>query len=594
MAFKKSDLQSPASDFLKILKAHRLEIISLLFIFFIALFMRMYQLTNLPRGLNWDETAYGYNAYSLLISGKDEWGRAYPLFLKSFGEYKPALLSYLMLPFFLLFPDGNTAVRVVPALLGSFSVLATFFLVKKISKNSLHAILTAFILAVTPWHIHFSRVALDPIVGHSFLLFGMCFWISKKESLRSIGSVLLAASMYGYNAQRLFIPVFLITLAMVWYFQKSRKKSVITRFNLIHVLKQRAVSVGILLFLASVVLGITLFGDVGDRARSASFLDDKLSNSNSISVEWLTKIGIVAEKYATYWRPDFLFMPEGGVNASPILGFPNRGNILEMLLPFFVIGVFFAIKKRQKWAIFFGLWLLLAPLPGAVTLDSPHSGRALGMLPALLVFISYGLIVTSYLISRFLKRWLDVSPQVFLGLLIMAISLNAVSFFYDYARLYPQVSESIWQGQFRSMSEVVKEIQHSVAEKSEVQKPVFISKNSDYHALLFYAWYMRISPEIVAQATRGGYSPFYLAEYQGVKLLEPDIYMLACAMLEPESLLIMTPGDAQNISSKPYEMSYYYNPAGTKEIPAFYIYKTNLLSEDDIIWAKNWCGDAGI
>ena len=60
----------------------------------IAGFLRIYKIATVPPGLNQDETAIGYNAYSILVTGRDEWGEKYPLYFKSFGDYKLPIYIY--------------------------------------------------------------------------------------------------------------------------------------------------------------------------------------------------------------------------------------------------------------------------------------------------------------------------------------------------------------------------------------------------------------------------------------------------------------------------------------------------------------------
>ncbi|EKD95597.1 MAG: hypothetical protein ACD_24C00433G0001, partial [uncultured bacterium] len=41
--------------------------------------LRFYQLASVPPSLARDEVSVGYNAYSILKTGKDEYGRIFPL-----------------------------------------------------------------------------------------------------------------------------------------------------------------------------------------------------------------------------------------------------------------------------------------------------------------------------------------------------------------------------------------------------------------------------------------------------------------------------------------------------------------------------------
>ena len=65
-------------------------------IIIVAAFLRFYQLGSNPPSLTWDEAAWGYNAYSIGIDGKDEFGRFLPHdYLESFGDFKPPMYAYL-------------------------------------------------------------------------------------------------------------------------------------------------------------------------------------------------------------------------------------------------------------------------------------------------------------------------------------------------------------------------------------------------------------------------------------------------------------------------------------------------------------------
>ena len=74
-----------------------------LLILVIASILRLYQLGHVPVSLDWDEVSLGYNAYSILKTGKDEFGQQLPLILRSFDDYKPALYAYLLIPFIFIF-----------------------------------------------------------------------------------------------------------------------------------------------------------------------------------------------------------------------------------------------------------------------------------------------------------------------------------------------------------------------------------------------------------------------------------------------------------------------------------------------------------
>src|SRR3989344_3496317 len=107
-------------------------ILLLTIIIVIASVLRLWQLGQVPISPDLDEAALGYNAYSILQTGRDEYGKFLPIVLRSFDDYKPALYSYLTIPSILIFGLNVFAVRLPSAIFGILTVLATFFLVKEL------------------------------------------------------------------------------------------------------------------------------------------------------------------------------------------------------------------------------------------------------------------------------------------------------------------------------------------------------------------------------------------------------------------------------------------------------------------------------
>src|SRR3989344_3941774 len=133
----------------------------LLIILLLAAVLRFYKLGQNPPSLNWDETAHGYNAYSILKTGKDEYGYKFPLSFRSFDDYKPPLYTYLVVPSVAVFGLSAYAVRFPSAFLGVLAVLFTYLMVKELFQKTPIALLSAFFLAISPWHLLFSRVAFE-------------------------------------------------------------------------------------------------------------------------------------------------------------------------------------------------------------------------------------------------------------------------------------------------------------------------------------------------------------------------------------------------------------------------------------------------
>ena len=135
-------------------------LILLIPIVLLAVFLRIYNLTSLPPSLNWDEVSHGFNAYSLLKTGKDEWGYFLPLSFRDYGDYKLPAYTYLDVPFIATLGLNEWGVRFPSAMLGVGLVILIFLILKKLADINT-ALWGAFLTAITPWTIILSRVALE-------------------------------------------------------------------------------------------------------------------------------------------------------------------------------------------------------------------------------------------------------------------------------------------------------------------------------------------------------------------------------------------------------------------------------------------------
>ncbi len=154
-----------------------LRLIQIIIVLLAAL-LRFYQLDTNPPSLTWDEAAWGYNAYSLGVSGTDEFWKFLPLdYIESFGDFKPPVYAYLGILLVKIFGLTEFAVRFPSAFFGVLTVIMTYFLVLRIfsdSKNKYkYALIAMSILAISPWHILLSRAAFEANVASFFIISGI-------------------------------------------------------------------------------------------------------------------------------------------------------------------------------------------------------------------------------------------------------------------------------------------------------------------------------------------------------------------------------------------------------------------------------------
>src|SRR3972149_8203592 len=132
------------------------------FLFLILTFASILRLWNLggnPPHLTPDEAALGYNAYSILKTGRDEYGQILPVIFKSFGDYKPGLYVYLTVPSVAIFGLTEFAVRFPSALSGILIIFLIYKIITLLTAHYRTSIAAAIIAALNPWLITFSRGA---------------------------------------------------------------------------------------------------------------------------------------------------------------------------------------------------------------------------------------------------------------------------------------------------------------------------------------------------------------------------------------------------------------------------------------------------
>jgi len=358
--------------------------IILILITLIAFFVRIYNYQYPP--LLWDEASLGYNAYSIIKTGKDEYGKFFPLIFKSFGDYKPGFYVYLSIPFIAMFGLSELSVRLPSIILGSLIPLLFFLLINSQTKNKNLAIISSIIAAFNPYSIHFSRGAWETNVLTFELLLASYLFFKNKYFL---STVIFGLSLYTYQGAKLISLLLIIALFIV-NFSKSKAKSYQNFFFVL------------IVFSLPIIFGL-LFNSTGNRLQVMSLLSYKQKNeevntiiSQSNKFDYLLFhnqsfffIKGFLNRYFNHFSPEFLAFQ--GDWQNPRHSPPYMGVILYPSLIFLIIGLFSPNIQKNKLTIYMFLWLLIAPIPSALTRDSVSSVRAMSFSVPLIYFISLGL-----------------------------------------------------------------------------------------------------------------------------------------------------------------------------------------------------------
>ncbi len=430
----------------------------LIFVIFLAFFLRFYKLGEYPAP-NADEAALGYNAYSLLQTGKDEHGNSWPIHFESFGDYKPGLYVYLLLPLVKYFGLNEWTIRIPGALLGVLTVWLVYKLVNILFKRRSYSLFTfhyslgeisAFMLAISPWHIHFSRGGWEVNVATFFLVLGVYLFLAglDKTIFLYLSSLVFSLSLYTYHAARVVAPFLVLGLLIIYrdIIKKNIKKFIIAGI------------VGLVILLPLVkdlkkpeimsrAAGVGLFADVGPLNRTNEQRGEHSNYSSFLAKVLHNKIinyGLTfLENYADHFHGEFLFLSGDNIERNKV---PETGQMYIFDLVFLIIGITYFLKskiKNQKSKYVVILWLLVAPIPSALTFQSPHALRSQNMVIPLVIISSFGLAaVLDLLKNKLINKYFRALCYAILSVIIFWQFLRYEHMYWVHmAKEYPYSSQ---------------------------------------------------------------------------------------------------------------------------------------------------------
>jgi 4-amino-4-deoxy-L-arabinose transferase-like glycosyltransferase len=417
-----------------VLSRFRLHHFLLAGILLLGLLVRTYKLGDIPSGFFADEASVGFNAYTILKNGVDEYNLRFPVFFKAFGEYKGPVQIYSTVPFIAFFGLTEFSVRLPSAIYGVLGIGAIYLITNQLCSSFRHrnsvALGAALFLAISPWHIHFSRVALEGLTAFVFFtLMGTWFFYISLHRPRwfvfSLVSFVLA--LYSYFPARIFIPAYTISLSFIhlrFYF--SHKKLIL--FNAV------ILSVLLLPLIISYLSGIGL-----SRWQQVSIFSHPPQNQ--------TIAAHILSDYTSHFSYAFLFsrgdidMPGQFITRHSVRGI---GELYWVQLPLLFLGIVYLIKHREYRGLgILLIWLILYPVGSMFTLDSSAQATrsVIGVVP-FQIFSALGLFA---IINYFRAPTTRIAISTFLVSVLLL-------FFGQFLRLYfieyPVYSSDFWGWQF--------------------------------------------------------------------------------------------------------------------------------------------------
>lgn len=419
------------------IKIHRqhitLAVLSLILLF--GFIIRVYHISDVPHGFFTDEAAIGYNAYTIGTSGRDEYGNFLPLFFRSFGDYKSPVAIYSTVPLVMIFGLNETSVRLVSAAYGTLTILAIFLLTTQLIKNKRYqattALLASLMLAISPWHVHMSRLMLEAIMPYVFFTtLGLYLFLKAQKNIYYLYLSVIAftLSLYSYFPAKIFVPIILLSMIIIfWSLLKSHLKTIFWAFLLF-----------VILMLPMAYEGLF---------KGAFSRFDQVSIFTHPPIDQ-TILHHIVSNYLSHFSLDFLFF-KGDAGMQVILRHSTigMGELYLFQLPFILFGLY-GLYKMSGWKYFSLVvtWLIFYPLGSIFTTDSwaLATRSVIGVIPFQLL-CAFGIAYTVILLKKILpKLWL-IGPILLINIIQL---FSFLAFLNLYLYNYPLVSSGYWGWQF--------------------------------------------------------------------------------------------------------------------------------------------------
>jgi 4-amino-4-deoxy-L-arabinose transferase-like glycosyltransferase len=403
---------------------------ALLLILAAAVGLRAYRLVDLPAGFFCDEAGNGFNASSLWRVGQDETGARWPLYVWSFGvSYKNPIFVYsAMLPMALLGPT-ELAVRLTAAVYGSATVLAMFFLGRALM-GPLVGLLAALLLAVLPWHLHFSRIGFELITLPFFFVLActsLVSWTRGRHTLPQ-AMVLFGVCLYTYVPAKLIVPLFLAGVAVIYWRDLWARR-------------RETMLAGFLLVVTAAPVAIF---DLAHREQSGSYFRNTTLLARDEPPLELARL--LVENYTAFFSREFLFEASNDRIIRHSVG--EHGELYPFFLPLLILGVIAALLRRDRAMRLPLIWLALYPLAAALMNEIPSASRGFIGAPAFALVAAIGAGALLRLVGQLSQRRAVVwGLQAALAIGGLAVLVPAVQHYWAlYRDEYPLYSAKYYTG----------------------------------------------------------------------------------------------------------------------------------------------------
>ena len=405
---------------------------TLIFIFILGAFLRFLYLGSVPVSLSHDETDNIIQAHAVIQTGSDIAGTWKPWSFLPNSGVMAELGPLINVPSLYLLPQSLFASRFTTALLSALFPLLFFWWLTTIKAKSSVAIMTSLLLAVSPWHLIFSRTALEQPTSLFFYLLSWIFLAklfhrdnrsTKHYALYTLLFTLaFSIGYFTYHGFKFALPgmTVLYALYLFWQSHPRLKLPLIISLSVIGLLLVRTALFSSYYASRSgeiILLQNDRFTSEVNAERRQSVAPERLK---SLFVNKpLVVLSVIRDKYVGAISPDLLFLHG---EANGVFSVWLAGYFYLFTLPFLLFGLFYLISKHRPVHLLILTLLLISPVASVIHVNNTFAFRSAIYFVLLNIVLAYG-------VSWVLDRYRYLKPVFYLLLISGLASFCYILYF---------------------------------------------------------------------------------------------------------------------------------------------------------------------
>lgn len=472
------------------IKNNKALLIGLFFIILIGTGLRLYKLGEAPAGLYIDEAGQGYSAYSILKTGQDEFGKTLPIIFRSFTDFKTPVYIYLIVPLIPIFDLNSFTVRFPSFLFSVLTFPILFLLLQRLTPNlkygGIFSLICCLLLAISPWHVLFGRTNFECNVALFFYLLGIYLFYEglKKPWVLVLSAIIFAVSIPAYHSERVITPLTVLALWIRHYKTLHQK----------HFLKYKVGGLIIAILISIPTLSVMTTPGFFARASGLNIFShqhqlpagtiESYQGQFEIFINgtWFLSTKEFFSLYTAYSSPRFMFnLGDYGLRSS----FPELATFYVWQLPFYLLGLYLIVKKRQQHpelSFLVILLIIICPIPAALTRDPYTTIRALPLVIPQIILVGLGVI---YIFNLLKDRWYYLFGGVCISLIVLMYSVLQLYSSAIILNEYYRASE--WDSGLEEVSNYLKDVYQDI--------PVVFDNSRD-EMYIQLAFYLKYDPQL--------------------------------------------------------------------------------------------------